>query len=354
MVAWRELIANPRASAPVVCLRQLLRIASLPYRAAVALRNLAYDLGWKKTYRSPLRVISVGNLSVGGTGKTPTVAWLSRWFRNRDVRVAILSRGYGQLDVGQNDEALELELQLPDVPHLQHWDRVASAQLAADELDMQVLVLDDGFQHRRLARDLDIVLIDASESKVARRLLPGGLLREPFSSLRRAQAVIFTRCDQASSDTIAALRSSVLKQNPRLVVASAAHRPTRVDRFPDVVVSLDQLKGARAIAFCAIGSPDSFFATLRDLGVDVVDKRAWPDHHAYTATDVQQLVDWTQQHPKVDWVLCTRKDWVKLQMANVGTIPLGAVVVELELLEGREELEQMLLATLPPEQNSAD
>ena len=169
--------------------------------------------------------------------------------RARDLRVAILSRGYGQLDSGQNDEALELELQLPDVPHLQHWDRVASAQLADEELDMQVLLLDDGFQHRRLARDLDIVLIDASESKLALRLLPGGLLREPFSSLRRAQVVIFSRCDQATAGAIADLTKRVLRHNPQALIAHASHRPARVDEYPSSSVSLADLRVNELLRF---------------------------------------------------------------------------------------------------------
>lgn len=342
MAALRELITNPQASLPVVCLRQLLRLASIPYWCAITVRNLAYQLGWKKSFRSRLKVISVGNLSVGGTGKTPTVAWMAQWLRERDLRVAILSRGYGQLDSGQNDEALELELQLPDVPHLQHWDRVASAQLADEELDMQVLLLDDGFQHRRLDRDLDVVLIDASESSLALRLLPGGLLREPFSSLRRAQVVLFTRCDQATSEAINALRQRVLRHNPRITIAHASHRPARVDVYPSESVALDELKGKRALAFCAIGSPNSFFATLTSLGVYLVDLRTWPDHHAYSADDVQQLIAWTEQTTEIDWVLCTRKDWVKLQMGRLGLVRLGALVIELEITQGEEDLNRKL------------
>ena len=346
MAALRELITNPKASLPVVCLRQVLRLASLPYLVAISTRNLAYRLGWKRSFRSRLKVISVGNLSVGGTGKTPTVAWLAQWLRERDLRVAILSRGYGQLDSGQNDEALELELQLPDVPHLQHWDRVASAELADEELDMQVLLLDDGFQHRRLARDLDIVLIDASESRLALRLLPGGLLREPFSSLRRAEVVIFTRCDQATAEAINGLSQCVLRYNPQITIVHASHRPDRVDVYSSDSVSLEELKGKRALAFCAIGSPGSFFATLTSLGVTLVEQRTWPDHHAYSADDVRQLVAWTEQTTDIDWVLCTLKDWVKLQMGKIGHVRLGALVVELEVTEGREVLEQRLTSVV--------
>ena len=348
MTSLRELVTDSSASLPVVCLRQVLRIASWPYGVAVRIRNLAYRAGWKKSFRSPLIVISIGNLTVGGTGKTPTVAWLAKWLRARDLRVAILSRGYGQLDSGQNDEALELELQLPDVPHLQHWDRIASAKLAEEELEMQVLVLDDGFQHQRLARDLDIVLIDASESRLALRLLPGGLLREPLSSLQRAQVVLLTRCDQATAETLDRLQQLVLKHNPKALVARAAHRPTRIDTFPANSVDLSEVRGKRALAFCAIGSPASFFKTLESLGVEILDRKVWPDHHAYSADDVEQLVAWTRQHGNADWLLCTRKDWVKLQAAKIGGLPLGALVVELDVIDGREEFEAKLMSVVGP------
>jgi tetraacyldisaccharide 4'-kinase len=171
---WRRLLTDPHPSVRLRAVRLVLRAASLPYALAIRARNACYTRGWFSTTHSPLKVISVGNISVGGTGKSPMVAWLARWLRARQVRVAVLSRGYGQLDHGQNDEGLELELLFPDVPHLQHPDRLASAKLAEEELDMQCLVLDDGFQHRRLARDLDIVLLDATHPAPARRLLPAG------------------------------------------------------------------------------------------------------------------------------------------------------------------------------------
>ena len=128
-------------------------------------------------------VISVGNITTGGTGKTPMVAWLARWFRNQDVRVALVSRGYRAEAEGQNDEARELATLLPDVPHLQNPDRVAAARIAIDELETQLIILDDGFQHRRIHRDLEIVLIDALQPFGFGHVLPRGLLREPLRGL---------------------------------------------------------------------------------------------------------------------------------------------------------------------------
>ncbi len=136
----------------------------------------------------------------------------------------------------------------------------------------------------------------------------------------------------------------MLYYNPQLKIAYASHRPTRVEVYPSESFPLENLKGARALAFCAIGSPGSFFATLTSLGVTLVDQRAWPDHHAFTSSDVQQLIAWTEQTPDVDWVLCTRKDWVKLQMGRVGRVRLGALLVELEITDGREDLENQLTA----------
>ncbi len=338
----REWIVGPRPGWLVRCLRCGLRLASPPYRLAIAARNAAYRIGLKKTHRSALKVISIGNLSVGGTGKTPAVAWVAQWLRQRDLRVAILSRGYGQLDSGQNDEALELELSLPDVPHLQHWDRVASAILAEEELDMQVLILDDGFQHRRLARDLDVVLIDASDPTSAWHLLPGGLLREPFSSLRRATVALLTRCDQATESNLRMLRNKVQKAAPGLPMVLTYHRPQQVAVYQRENAPLEDLKGAKALAFCGIGNPDSFFNSLKSLGVELLDTRVWPDHHAYTVDDIRWLADWTEQHREATWLLCTRKDWVKLQTSRIGRLTLGALEIQLEIIEGQSEFEKLL------------
>ncbi|MDR3633688.1 MAG: tetraacyldisaccharide 4'-kinase, partial [Isosphaeraceae bacterium] len=171
-----------------------LSLASWPYGAGVALRSLAFDHGWKAAQRVAVPVVAIGNLTVGGTGKTPMVEWVARWYRQKGVRVAILSRGYGQTK-GLNDEGRVLEENLPEVPHLQDGDRVRLAQIAVEELEAELLVLDDGFQHRHLGRDLDIVLLDALEPFGLGRLLPRGLLREPVRSLRRAGVVVLSRAD---------------------------------------------------------------------------------------------------------------------------------------------------------------
>ncbi len=338
---WRLALTNPSPPLHLRLLRWGLKLASLPYGLAMFARNKAYDWGWLKTTRSPLITISIGNLSVGGTGKSPMVAWLAHWLRERHIRVAVLSRGYGQLDNGLNDEALEFELKFPDVPHLQHPDRVASALLAEEELDMQVLLLDDGFQHRRLARDLDIVLLDATHPPAGNWLLPGGLMREPLISLSRAHVIVFTRADQTNAMQLTALEKQVQHYAPLATRLTAKHQPAwlMVDQERG---SLQRLQGADVLAFCAIGNPDSFFRSLNTLGANVLDTRAFNDHHAFTAEDMASLADWGRNYPTAQLMVCTMKDWVKIQESSLGGVELAAVQIEMEFISGQAELETRL------------
>src|SRR5689334_22272695 len=158
---FRALVSGQSRGLGPALLRGGLWLASLPYGLAVRLRNGMYEWGWKQRHKAPVPGGSVGNLTAAGTAKTPCVEYVARHYRGHDLRVAVLSRGYGS-ERGRNDEAMVLEENLPDVPHLQGPDRAALAATAVEELESEVLVLDDGFQHRRLARDLDLVLIDAT------------------------------------------------------------------------------------------------------------------------------------------------------------------------------------------------
>ncbi|MCA9131082.1 MAG: tetraacyldisaccharide 4'-kinase [Planctomycetales bacterium] len=353
LIDLRRILTETRPSATAIALRILLRCLSLPYALAMVVRNKLYEFGIKRSYRSPLIVVSVGNLSVGGTGKSPAVAWLAKWFRRQGIRVAILSRGYGALDSGQNDEALELELQLPDVPHLQHVDRVASAIVAEAELDMQVLILDDGFQHRRIQRDLDIVLLDATDARAIRWCLPGGVLREPMGSLARAGVVMLTRCDQIDSADLEDQLGQIRRLAADAILVHARHRPCSLLCYPNQQKPVDELRGLRVLAFCAIGNPGSFFATLRQLGAEILETRVWPDHHGFDATDVQALHNWVAENSQAQVIVCTVKDWVKLEVSRLGDVELWALAVEMDLVQGTAELEeslQNLLAKLPDNQ----
>ncbi|MGA2798702.1 MAG: tetraacyldisaccharide 4'-kinase, partial [Thermoguttaceae bacterium] len=189
---FRDIVSGRRRGPGAAILRGGLRLAEVPYALAMTWRNRRYDQGKVKIHRAGVPVVSVGNITLGGTGKTPMVQWIARWFRNHNVRVAIISRGYRAEEGGRNDEARELEQKLPDVPHLQNPDRAAAAKIAIEELETQLIVMDDGFQHRRLARDLDIVLLDALEPFGFEHVFPCGTLREPLTGLRRADVVILS------------------------------------------------------------------------------------------------------------------------------------------------------------------
>jgi tetraacyldisaccharide 4'-kinase len=336
---YRALINGQRRGAWPSLQRAGLRLASLPYGGGVRLRNWSYDRGWTRTQRAAVPVVSVGNLTAGGTGKTPCVEYVADWYRQRDYRVAILSRGYGSHG-GLNDEALVLEENLPDVPHLQGADRAALAAAAVEELESEVLILDDGFQHRRLARDLDLVLLDATNPWGHGYLLPRGLLREPPSSLRRAGIVLLTRCDQANAPALAQLHETVARLAPGAVVGKATHEPVALvneDEAP-----LDRLLSKPVAAFCGLGNPDAFRRTLLDLGTRLSAFRTFPDHHAYTRADVEDLAAWARQQPADCLLATTQKDLVKLRVRRLGERELWAVRVRFHVQEGQEALDRKL------------
>jgi tetraacyldisaccharide 4'-kinase len=314
-----------------------------PYAAAMWGRNIAYDRGWKKTSKAAAPVISVGNLTAGGTGKSPTVALLARWFRQREMRVAILSRGYGAGLDGRNDEAKELEVLLPDVPHLQDPDRLASANIATGELGMEVLLLDDGFQHRRIHRDLEIVLLDAREPFGFGHLLPRGLLREPLRSLRRAHLVMATRADQVDPQKLADIRTRVQRYNPKAAWLEAEHAPTRLRNSDGETLPIDWLRSKNILAFCGLGNPQGFHQTLRALDANVVESVSFADHHLYTANDIYELESKANvAHSKIEALVCTGKDLAKIESAQIGPYPLWSLDVELKVRIGAEVLDEYL------------
>jgi tetraacyldisaccharide 4'-kinase len=338
---YRALVRGERRGLWAGLQRLGLRAVSLPYGAMVRLRNYFFDHGWKRVTRAPVPVVSVGNLTLGGTGKTPCVEYLARFYRQRDFRVAILSRGYGSAE-GRNDEALVLEENLPDVPHLQGADRAALARIATEELDSEILVLDDGFQHRRLARDLDLVLIDATEPWGYGSLFPRGLLREPRRGLRRAQVVILTRCDQVEETGRDRLRQEVARIAPGVPVVETRHRPANLVNAELATAGLDVLGQRPVAAFCGIGNPDAFRRTLTDLGMAVVAFRTYPDHHAYQRTDVDDLRHWARQQATDCVVVTTQKDLVKLRLARLGERELWSLRIHLHIDAGQEELDRKL------------
>lgn len=314
---------------------------SVPYGWGASLRNRAFDRGWKQTSKVPVPVVSVGNLTLGGTGKTPCVEYLARFYREHDVQVAILSRGYGS-ERGRNDEALVLEENLPDVPHLQGPDRVALAETAIEELESELLILDDGFQHRRLARDLDLVLLDATDPWGQGYLFPRGMLREGRKELRRAQALIMTRCDQVEPEELERLRRDLSRLAPGLPVAETTHAPVELVNAAGQTAALEMLRERPVVGFCGLGNPDAFRRSLEHQGARLHAFRVFPDHHPYTREDVADLAAWARQQPSDCLIATTQKDLVKIRLTELADRPLWAVRIQLRFKTGQNEIEQLL------------
>ena len=339
--AFRDIVSGRRQGLAGGFWRTAFLAASVPYGWVVRRRNSQFDRGRQEIHRPPVPVISVGNLTVGGTGKTPMVEWIARRLRQDDVRVAILSRGYGAEQGGLNDEALELELALPDVPHLQNPDRAASATIAVEELASQLLLLDDGFQHRRLARDLDVVLLDATEPFGFDHLLPRGTLREPVAGLRRAHVIVLSRADMLNATDRETVRRRVAQLSPDAAWCEVVHHAARLVDSSGASHPLSDLNGKPVVAFCGIGNPAGFRHTLATLGCRIEACREFPDHHAYSRADVEQLDRWVR-HSGAAIVACTRKDLVKLRTPTIGGAPLRAVAVDLQFLHGEEAMHRAL------------
>jgi tetraacyldisaccharide 4'-kinase len=287
--------------------RTLLTPASLLYGGVVGTRDALYDVGWLRAHRAPISVVSVGNLTVGGTGKTPIAAWIARGLSARGARPAIVLRGYG------DDEPLVHRSLNRSIPVIVGADRLAAVERAATD-GADVAVLDDGFQHRRIARDVDIVLVSADQwAGGDTRLLPAGPWREPLHAIRRATLVVVTckaSCDDAVDrvhDRLATVASMVPRVSVRIVLHDLVNTIDRSETRP-----LSSLARVRIGVVVSIGDPAAFVTQVSALGPRFnakVDARLFPDHHAFTDREVAEVA---RDLKHVDMVLCTLKDAVKL------------------------------------------
>lgn len=321
-----------------------LRVPAALFAGAVHARRWAYDCGLAPARKAGLPVLSVGNLSAGGTGKTPVCIWLARELERRGYRVGLLSRGYHADEQGLNDEARMFAAACPQVVQVQDRQRVRGARALLDQ-GVQVILLDDGFQHRALARSQDWVLIDATRpwglprdphsGASVRALLPRGLLREPLSSLRRADAILITRTDQVPAAWLEELEAELERAAPGAARMRCVHRAQRLldERGQDL--GLESLRGASVRLLSGIGNPQAFERSVQALGATILEHRRFPDHHAYTRAELESL---TGQQP---W-LVTEKDAVKLLPLGFPCWRLG---VDLAFLSG-ENVARALLDTL--------
>jgi tetraacyldisaccharide 4'-kinase len=328
-------------------LRAGLWVCSQPYGWAVRGRNWLFERGWKRSFAADVPVVSVGNLTVGGTGKTPCVEYVARFFRRQNLRVAILSRGYGGRGTA-NDEARMLRENLPDVPHLQGADRVSLAQLAVQEQGSEILVLDDGFQHRRLRRDLDLVLIDATSPWGHGYLLPRGLLREPRNGLRRGHMFLLTRCDQAEPEELRRLHAQIEEIAPALPIIETTHRPARWINAVGRKLPLTELLDRPWAGFCGIGNPESFRRSLLRLGGHLCDWRTFPDHHEYGPDTVEELRRWAERQPADCVIVTTQKDLVKVADETLSGREVWALQVQFHIETQARVFEEKLLSVIRP------
>jgi tetraacyldisaccharide 4'-kinase len=337
---YRDLVSGQWRGPVATTLRGGLTALEQPYRWAIAQRNVRFDHG-HDVHRVEAPVISVGNLTVGGTGKSPFVAWLATWFQARGTPITIISRGYGSVGGEPNDEALELASRLPDVLHLQNRDRVAAAREALASRPQQVLILDDAFQHRRLGRDLDIVLLDALAPFGYGHLLPRGLLREPVEALARANVIALSRSDAVDAEERIAIRQRVQKIAPRALWLELVHKPKSLVAASQAKKPLAEIRDVPIAAFCGIGNPAGFRHTLETAGLTVAAWRELPDHCSYLPAVKQSLVDWLARQ-RVAHAVCTRKDLVKLRTDELAGKTLWALDIELEFAAGQAAFEDCL------------
>ncbi len=351
-VLWhQEVVSGCRRGLVAELCRFGLTLLSIPYGWGSCLRNHLYDIGLRPILRAEVPIVSIGNLTLGGTGKTPAVEWVARFYCAMGLRPAILSRGYGASADGFNDEAKMLRSNLPEVPHLRNPDRYVTARQAVKQYGSQILILDDGFQHRRLHRDLDIVTLDATNPWGYGRLFPRGMLREPVSSLSRADLILLTRCDSVAPEALAVLEDHIHQGFAKKPLVTSRHHPLHLMRFRSAQhattevpenVALKELNGRLVAAFCGIGNPEAFRKTLRGLGCELIAFRCFPDHHRYSNGDLESLRRWAAGLPSDALIVTTQKDLVKLPFPELASRPLSALRVGLEILSGREVLEQLL------------
>ncbi len=318
---------------------ELLRVPAALFGFVLALRAGLYRVGLLRPKRVTVPVISVGNLTVGGTGKTPMVLQLAQELARRGLVPAVVARGYGAHVDGLNDEGAELAHRFEGLVQAQHPKRVLAAQRAI-ACGAQALVLDDGFQHRQLHRDLDLVLVDATRPwglRSTRALLPRGLLREAPTALRRADLLVLTRADQVDAAALGALRAELAALAPGVAQLVCVHEPDVLVDEQGQRHALSWLAGREVCAVSGLGNPQAFERTLEQLGARLAQTVRRPDHHAWTREDLAGL------DPEVPLV-CTGKDAPKLRRLGVA---YRALWVSARITEGAAVLEARL-DTLTP------
>ena len=351
---FEEIINRKRNGIDAVCLRVIAYPLSLMYILGVRLRVLLYSWGVLKTHSLDVRVISIGNITLGGAGKTPVVAFLAEYLKKNGRRISILSRGYGRVSKGvhivstdqktdwrhSGDEPYLLARRLPQVPVVVGENRVRAGRQAVDSFDSEALLLDDGFQHLRLHRDIDIVVIDASNPFGNGIVFPAGTLREPKGNLNRANLYWLTRVDQA--DDLPSLRRFLKKIKPENTIVESTYRPVGLRRHQSGSAhDLVALQKTKVILMSGIANPRSFELTASGLGADILQHFTYPDHHAFNPEDIE-LVQQAASQSRAEFILTTEKDGVRIPQDIEYTVPIHELIIEIHITRGVDDLENLL------------
>ncbi|MFL6373498.1 MAG: tetraacyldisaccharide 4'-kinase [Pyrinomonadaceae bacterium] len=334
----------------------MLSLLAWLYGRVVALRNYLYHKGILDVHDLRARTISIGNITVGGTGKTPLVAYVAREAAARGEKVCILSRGYGRENAGERvlvsdgdrvlvdasrggDEPVELANKLLGTAIvIADADRVGAAEWALRKFGVTAFVLDDAFQHRRVRRNVDIVCVDATDPFGGGQMLPAGRLREPVENLDRANVIVITRVEQVGD--ILDLRSQISEIAPAARVVECRTRLEGIRTFTaetqrcggnlnDAQALSDKARLGQVFAFCALGNPENFFSLLRESGIAIAGTREFIDHHRYTQDDLDEIQN-AARDAGAEALITTAKDAVKLAELRL-SIPCFVAEIEIEL-----------------------
>jgi tetraacyldisaccharide 4'-kinase len=317
----RKIMAGSDHSPKAALLRAAATAAEPFYATVMRLRNKLYDAGIFATHSLGRPTISVGNLTTGGTGKTPVVAWLCQKLQQSGEHPAVLLRGYKTTTEGISDEAAALRNILgKEIPVIANPDRVAAAAAAIDKHpEISVFVLDDAMQHRRARRDFELVLINARNPFGFKHILPRGLLREPASGLKRADAVLITHCGEVPVSELKEIDALIWRYNPNIAPFRSDHVISGFRAADGQSLAVDFLQSKKYFAFCALGSPESFLASLAPLGGQCLGSNFFPDHYAYGDADLAEI---RKLAGGADALITTEKDWAKLSAFRAGTPPI--------------------------------
>lgn len=343
--------------APVSAFRLFLRLSSVVYGAAVQTRSHLYRQGLFPLKRLPCHVISIGNLTVGGTGKTPMAIYTARTVHSLGFRTAVVSRGYkGRLenaggivsDGGKTlldanmagDEPFVMANSLPGIPVVVGKNRFASGRLAIERFGTEVIVLDDAFQHFALKRDLDVVLLDHQNPFGNEYLLPRGTLREPLSALNRAHAVVFTRTNPKRKPLFSEALHPEISGKP---VFHTIHEPfvARVIPAEKNPQEMNLLENKKVFAFSGIAKNRDFRSTLRHTGCTIADYLEFPDHHGYTDKDLDRIHRFAAREG-AEMVLTTEKDCARLPRRLPWTMPTVVIGIRIGFLDPPDAFQQYL------------